>query len=214
MTNWEILAYVVALFAGGSWMNLKGDYIFRWVGIAVVSVSLLLVGTQLNRAYAAQPTKAEFKEIRAIVKKIQSENVYMDDLVQFGKREWGQDIRITGKGDCEDWAIGYKTAILERFPHLEDSLRVMGVWHYDWRKRVNGAHAVLFVKYKNREYVVEGLMANPRTNGPKYMYSRIKLVRTTMYANNSRVVGELSYPTPKVGYFNNGKTSKWGKFNG
>ena len=148
-------------------------------------------------ASAAEPTKAEFKRIRSIVEQMQRDNFEMSDRDQYGKSDWAQDIRITGKGDCEDWAIGFRNAILEEMPHLAGSLRMMALWHHNQRNTgdlfVEGvgpekAHAALFITYKGKEYVANGTKINTTGHGPERRLNRIKLVRATQYSNPKRIV--------------------------
>jgi len=155
-----------------------------------ILIIALLLGWGFGKARADIPHE-DMKAINAAISEIQDTAEYVSDLEQYGIEDYGQDVRVTGKGDCEDWAIGYRNAILEKMPQHSGDLKLMNVLAYDWRTGKDIGHAVLFIQTDRGIYVAESPVYDKWGKvkaGPK------RLLRT-MY--RGMVLGEIAYPRPE-----------------
>jgi hypothetical protein len=172
--------------------NELGWYYLR--SLAFVVVAMIVLTTASCVVNAAPISRDEFREMKEIVRQVQLNNDYMYDWQQWPDQtpEYAQDVRITGKGDCEDFALGYYNAILERFPHHRENLKLMQVMARNWGTDRDALHAVLFINYRGRTHVADTVGTRP--DGTKMLVS-VKDLRATQYAPK-KVVGEFVYPTP------------------
>lgn len=109
---------------------------------------------------------------------------YRDDIDQFQKTDyWATPMQsISGRGDCEDYAIA-KFAALSELGFAPENLKLVVV--QDRKRRL--AHAVLAFKYKNLTIILDNLSNNLKSHTEIKNYRPIYSINRTGYWMNVAV---------------------------